>query len=180
MESIIFFLGIAFLAPAFTHGVSRFTDCGGADKIITFKDGSVLPDPVQYPGNVTVSVDMEVLKDLPISDLDMKVSLMKLDPIRRNLPCIHGVGSCSYDFCEHIENFRDIYCPYFPDPDDCGCPIKAGTYNMRNSLVAMPNLGEVFAKILQGHFEGNITFVDKATNTELGCCIMNFEITPPQ
>ncbi|CAL1287327.1 unnamed protein product [Larinioides sclopetarius] len=178
MASIIFFLCIAFLAPAFAHGSATFTDCGGADKSVAFKDGSVKPDPIQYPGNLSMSVTMDVLKDLPASNFEMRLNLIKLDPRRMNVPCLESIGSCSYDVCGMIENHRSVFCPAFPNPDDCGCPMKVGTYNVKDALVAIPDFGQIFVKILQGHYEGNITFVDKATNTQLGCCAMTFEITP--
>ncbi|GBN26919.1 hypothetical protein AVEN_8037-1, partial [Araneus ventricosus] len=38
-----------------------------------------------------------------------------------------------------IENHRSEFCPMFPNPDDCGCPMKAGSYNVKDAPVAIPD-----------------------------------------
>ncbi|CAL1287325.1 unnamed protein product [Larinioides sclopetarius] len=77
-----------------------------------------------------------------------------------------------------IETHRSEICPLFPDPDECGCPVEAGLYNVKDAQLALPDLGEAFAELLQGHYEGNITLIDKDSNTELGCCAISFEVVP--
>ncbi|GBL96505.1 hypothetical protein AVEN_229947-1 [Araneus ventricosus] len=148
MASIILFLCIAFLAPAFAHGSATFADCGGADKSIAFKDGSVKPDPVQYPGNLSMTVAMEVLKTLPASDFEMKLDLIKLDPRRMSVPCLDNIGSCTYDICEMIENHRSEFCPMFPNPTRLRMSNSL-IFLMKDAPVAIPDFGEVFVKILE-------------------------------
>ncbi|GFX92007.1 hypothetical protein TNCV_5004711 [Trichonephila clavipes] len=66
----------------------------------------------------------------------------------------------------------------FPNPNECGCPMKRGSYSMKDAPMALPNFGEIFAKILQGDYEGNITFIDKSSNKQLGCIAIGFQIEP--
>ncbi|XP_055927794.1 ganglioside GM2 activator-like isoform X2 [Argiope bruennichi] len=178
MISVTCFLCIGLLVPVYVHGTATFADCGGPDKSIDIKEGSVKPDPILYPGNVSMTVAMDILKDLPASGLEMKMDLIKLDPRKMNVPCLDNIGSCSYDVCELIQNHRSEFCPMFPNPDECGCPMKAGYYSLKNAPVVLPDFGEIFVKILKGHYEGNITFTDKNSNKQVGCIAITFEIEP--
>ncbi|GFR29335.1 retrovirus-related Pol polyprotein from transposon TNT 1-94 [Trichonephila clavata] len=85
---------------------------------------------------------------------------------------------CTYDVCEMITNHRSEFCPMFPNPNECGCPMKKGSYSLRDAPVVLPNFGEIFAKILKGDYEGNITFIDKSSNKQLGCIAIGFQIEP--
>ncbi|GFT34834.1 uncharacterized protein NPIL_494211 [Nephila pilipes] len=178
MKSVFYLLCIGLLVPSLVNGGATFSDCGDANKKLVMKDGSVKPDPIHYPGNLTMNVSMVVLKDLPAANFQMKMSLMKLEPRRMKVPCLQDIGSCTYDVCDMIKNHKDTFCPMFPDPKDCGCPMKANSYFMKNAFVPIPDFGEIFAKILQGGYEGNITFIDGSTNTEVGCVAMTFQIVP--
>ncbi|KAF8785881.1 Ganglioside GM2 activator like protein [Argiope bruennichi] len=152
MISVTCFLCIGLLVPVYVHGTATFADCGGPDKSIDIKEGSVKPDPILYPGNV--------------------------NPRKMNVPCLDNIGSCSYDVCELIQNHRSEFCPMFKNPDECGCPMKAGYYSLKNAPVVLPDFGEIFVKILKGHYEGNITFTDKNSNKQVGCIAITFEIEP--
>lgn len=48
-----------------------------------------------------------------------------------------------------INNHRDSFCPAFPNPSQCGCPMKAATYSFKNVGVAIPDFGEIFINILK-------------------------------
>ncbi|GFT26181.1 hypothetical protein NPIL_234011 [Nephila pilipes] len=55
----------------------------------------------------------------------------------------------SYDVCEMIKNHKDTFCPILSDPNECSCPMKTGSYFMKNAFIVIPDFGEIFAKILQ-------------------------------
>ncbi|GFT90034.1 uncharacterized protein NPIL_86691 [Nephila pilipes] len=93
MRSVFYLLCIVLLIPSLVNGNVTFSDCGDKNKSIAMKYGSVKPDPIGYPGNLTLNVSMDVLKDLPASDFQMKMCLMKLEPRKRKVPCLQGIGS---------------------------------------------------------------------------------------
>ena len=68
-------------------------DCGSSDKVIVFRDATVSPSPVIYPGNVSLGVLMDLLEDLPDENLKVKVRVEKLEPERMQVPCMNGMGS---------------------------------------------------------------------------------------
>ncbi|KAG8201349.1 hypothetical protein JTE90_016826 [Oedothorax gibbosus] len=161
-----------------SYAGATFADCGDANKRLTISTGTVKPDPIQYPGNISASVDLIVLKDLPADNFEMKLDLTKLQPRKMTVPCLQDIGSCTYDVCSIINNHKESFCPAFPDPTKCGCPMKAATYSLKNVGVAIPNFGEIFVNILKGGYEGKITFHDKSSGTEIGCVAITFEIVP--
>ncbi|GIX97905.1 uncharacterized protein CEXT_389401 [Caerostris extrusa] len=177
MESVLCFLCVGLLI-GIAHGTATFSDCGGAEKSMTIIAGSVKPDPIQYPGNLSMTVAFNVTKDLPASNFQMALNLTKLNPRVMHVPCMEDIGSCTYDVCTMIQNHRSEFCPMFPNPDECGCPIKVGSYFMKDGFVAIPDFGQLFVKILQGNYEGTITFTDTSSNTQHGCIAIKFEITP--
>lgn len=174
----IFWLSVVLVKEA--AGKTTFADCGGSSKKITILGGSVNPDPILYPGSVSISAKVSVLEDLPPSGLKMTLKLTKLDPKVMPVPCLKNIGSCSYDVCEMIQNHKDKFCPMFPPGIECGCELKKSDYNLKNAEVDLPNFGEIFAKILEGHYNGTITFDDTNTKTEVGCIAVTFEIKPSE
>lgn len=96
MKSIVAYLTVVLLsvtsaAPALKS--TRIWDCGPADKVVVFRQTSLFPSPVIYPGNVTIATHMQLLEDLPSQNLKVKVQLDKLEPERMGVPCMNGVGS---------------------------------------------------------------------------------------
>ncbi|XP_054709671.1 ganglioside GM2 activator-like isoform X2 [Uloborus diversus] len=110
----------------------------------------------------------------------MILHLTKLEPKRMTVPCLQNIGSCEYDVCEMIKNHQTEFCPMFPPHAQCGCPLKKAVYSLTDAPVAIPDFGEIFAKILQGGYEGNITFIDKSSGTEVGCIAITFQIEPSE
>lgn len=72
---------------------TRTWDCGPEDRVVLFKDTSLTPSPIMYPGNVSIFTHMQLLEDLPSQNLFVQIELTKLEPERMPVPCINGRGS---------------------------------------------------------------------------------------
>lgn len=117
---------------------------------------------------------MDLMEDLPSTGLYLKVRVDKLEPQRMPVPCLNGAGSCEYNVCDHIiTGHSDIFCSL----GSCSCPLKAKSYSGSSLHYTLPRIGgPVFAKILQGNFEGNVTFYNKVTSRVYGCLGIKFNI----
>lgn len=79
-----------------------------------------------------------------------------------------------YDVCsEVIPNNHDAFCEF----GACECPLVSKTYSASGLNYQLPTMGgPVFARILEGNFEGNITFFNAISSREYGCLGMKFAI----
>ena len=149
-------------------------DCGKSDKWITLVSADVLPDPVIYPGNVTLVAVFELSHDLPDKDLLMTLNIEKLEPFKMKVPCFKGIGSCTYDVCKDVVPYhRREFCAL----GSCTCPVVAKHYETKGIEYALPTIGRtVFKKILEGNYVANITFYNGLSRQEYGCIGMKFAI----
>lgn len=70
---------------------SEISDCGDGTPAFHMTNAKLLPDPILFPGNVSLTATIKVLQDLP-DDLKMKVTLKKAYP-PVNVPCVNNFGS---------------------------------------------------------------------------------------
>ncbi|KAI1290381.1 hypothetical protein HDE_08055 [Halotydeus destructor] len=150
-------------------------DCGVPGSLIRFKSASITPDPIPYPGQVMISSEMEVIKEIPKDNFFVKLNLEKTNPRKMKVPCMHGMGSCSYDICNQLlPKYNDIFCNKM---GLCSCPFEPQVYSGSNVPYNLPERGgPAFAKIMQGNYVGNLTFYNKADGTVYGCMGMKFTI----
>ncbi|KAL3882940.1 hypothetical protein ACJMK2_029242 [Sinanodonta woodiana] len=94
------------LALLFCHALGQLTlpahfnwsDCGPSDRKIRIACLHIDPFPVKLPGIITVSLEGTVSGTLP-ADFTMDVNIKKWTLGQwGNMPCIHNVGSCHYDY----------------------------------------------------------------------------------
>ncbi|CAG0886256.1 unnamed protein product [Cyprideis torosa] len=153
-------------------------DCAGANAPIRFLDGSISPDQIPIPGALNLEVALDVLEDLP-EDLQLSLNLKKLDP-DLTVPCLDGIGSCTYDVCPLFDVAGDLLCAIFPNPDECQCPIPSGSYGTQPGsplVLEVPYIDDIITAILVGRFEGTMTFHRPSTPDEaLGCLLLKFEL----
>ena len=71
---------------------SKVVDCGDDKSVFHLTDARLLPDPMVFPGNSSLSATLKVLQDMPEKDLLMKVTLKKAFP-PIDVPCINNFGS---------------------------------------------------------------------------------------
>merc|ERR1711988_368626 len=116
---LILMLNLASLASAVIH-----KECAIGYQIKIHKL-DVIPHPIRLPGSLSLVYDIEVLKDL--DDLNIKIKLEKKFGFRWvKMPCIQGIGSCSYDdICSVLSTVFEKRCPAQMDGLDytCTCPF---------------------------------------------------------
>ncbi|XP_076118306.1 ganglioside GM2 activator-like isoform X2 [Mytilus galloprovincialis] len=106
----------------------QWKDCGSAAGKISSLN--ISPDPIQFPGTITVSVGFTLNTTLD-KPLAMDVQWFKKSGSSYiKIPCIGMVGSCTYNSVCSI--LADVQCP---DPliqhgIPCQCPFKKNTYNL--------------------------------------------------
>ena len=71
---------------------SKISDCGDESSSFHVTEATLWPDPLLFPGNLSISVTTKVLRDLPDKDVMMKTTLKKAFP-PITVPCVNNVGS---------------------------------------------------------------------------------------
>jgi hypothetical protein len=149
-------------------------DCGGPDKWITLNSAGILPDPVIYPGNVTLIADFDLAHDLPDHDVILSLQIEKQEPMRMTVPCLKNIGSCSYDVCKDMVPYHE---KEFCELGSCKCPFPAKRYTTKGIPYALPVIGAaIFKEILEGSYIANMTFHNSATKQVYGCLGLKFNI----
>ena len=149
-------------------------DCGGSDKWITLRSANILPSPIVYPGNVTLLADFDLSKELPDHDVMLTIKIEKQEPIKMTIPCLKGIGSCSYDLCQDIvPTHQKEFC----ELGSCTCPVPAKRYSTKGIEYILPDIGgKIFKRTLVGNFVANMTFHNSVTKQMYGCIGMKFRV----
>merc|ERR1719244_448631 len=155
-------------------------NCAGhEDDILTVIGGSS-PDEICMPGTMVMDVNTLLKEDLP-EDLIFDLKLQKLEPFPMTVPCLNGIGSCPYELCPMIEQNDEVLCPHFPENQPCKCPLFAGTWDMKNVDVPVPDMGPILGKVMEGKYEAVATLYGKSNKDKvLGCFALNFAIKRPR
>ncbi|XP_038056959.1 ganglioside GM2 activator-like [Patiria miniata] len=152
-----------------------FQDCGGPSAVL-HGSVSVSPNnPIVLPGDLTVSFDADFGVDLK-SPLKTVIVLKKKELIWLTLPCIDGLGSCTYDdFCSKLPPVPPAGCPppLKAKGIPCSCPVKAGKYSLPPSVFNIPNI-QVPEFLADGEYQANITMF--YGTKELGCAFLEFKL----
>lgn len=166
-----------------------FSNCGPSSDPMKINSLIFEPDPLPIPGNLTLSVDGFLEKDLnsPLTViffsekcfflnftfLKMTLKIIKIvGPFKVEIPCIDNVGSCTYS---------DV-CTMLPEPDNCPaffrehqipctCPFPSGEYSIKNVLLAV----ETSQKIPNGEYNIISNFQSKEIG-HVGCIQVNLKI----
>ena len=170
---LILFL-LSLLTYFFSTQAIETYDCGKEDKWLTLVSADVLPDPVIYPGNVTLVGVFDVKHELPDHDLFMSLHIVKLEPFSMQVPCLKGIGSCTYDVCKDLVPYHQ---KEFCELGSCKCPIPAKRYSTKGINYALPTIGKtVLKRILEGRYVANLTFHNPVLKQEYGCIGMKFRV----
>ncbi|GFS19259.1 ganglioside GM2 activator [Elysia marginata] len=111
-----------------------FKNCGDP-KTDLAKVGSIVlgPDPVVFPGPLTVSFQVNITKTLDAPLKGQVVLEKKLGSSWIKIPCIGVIGSCEYsDVCDLLKNAQ---CPppFVAKNIPCKCPFSQGNYALPSS-----------------------------------------------
>ncbi|XP_060603852.1 ganglioside GM2 activator-like [Ruditapes philippinarum] len=109
-------------------------DCSTSAPLVNVKSLSITPDPLQFPGNLVVSADVNVKQSLS-QPLQVKLEMKKKElGFFITIPCIDNFGSCTYDdICEILSQSGAAgQCPQeLKDIGiDCTCPFAKKEYNL--------------------------------------------------
>ncbi|KAK7496404.1 hypothetical protein BaRGS_00012326 [Batillaria attramentaria] len=132
---------------------------------------SITPDPVELPGTLTFSFDIDVLMDIASAEVNVDMKLTK-GSTTVDVPCLGGqIGSCDYkDICSLLSQVQS--CP--PEFDaakiPCKCPFPKGSYKLPEISVEID--AEVF---VSGDY--NVTAKSTSGGDFLGCYVINFSIS---
>ncbi|XP_066129133.1 ganglioside GM2 activator [Saccopteryx bilineata] len=118
-------------------------NCDEGKDPVLIKTLSVEPNPIAFPGNVTVSAETHTSVNL---DSPLKADLIVQKEVAGfwvKVPCVEQVGSCTY---EDVCNLFDTLLPpgeSCPEPLHtyglpCHCPFKEGKYTLPTSVFTLP------------------------------------------
>ena len=140
-------------------------NCGAATDAVQIVNLNLSPDPVVLNGNVTVSGGISVATKIssPVK-VDLKL-YKKVFGKYEAIPCIGGVGSCTYDdICAKLPST----CPAgWPAGIPCSCPFAEGTYSIPTTSFAL-HVGNLPSWASDGDYEAQATGTDSSGN-ELFC-----------
>ncbi len=68
-----------------------------------------------------------------------------------------------YDICKTITDMGDSLCSSFPEGQPCGCPLKAGDFDLQNVNLAVPDFGPILGPLMAVS-----TFVSEFTTLRKG------------
>merc|ERR1712212_460901 len=155
---------------------NEFSDCGGSR--IRIDTLSVDPDPVPVPGQATVNAAGEVTADLTGDGLKMAIKLTKVKPTHLDVPCVDGLGSCTYDVCTELIYPDAPACAFFPADVECKCPLPANKLALENLVVDLPDQSWAVDLILNGSFEATVKIYNEADGIDNpeGCLQGKFSV----
>jgi len=107
-----------------------WSQCGGNGA--TIKNLTIIPDPIQLPGNITVRGAVTVVGSVSSTSIvtaDLSIS-KKIEGFWIPVPCLDNIGSCTYDDpCSLLATVKDKVCPVLTAANlPCQCPIAPGNY----------------------------------------------------
>ncbi|RUS89290.1 hypothetical protein EGW08_002964 [Elysia chlorotica] len=119
------------------------TSCGDTQNaLVKVSKFEYSPNPVTFPGNITIDVDYEILQDI-VSPVSVNIAIEVSSNGRvLQIPCINGIGSCFIqDICETVATEE---CPDFFKNNNiqCQCPFNKGTYSLSDLKLYIP-LGDI-------------------------------------
>lgn len=182
MEVIGRVLVFCVLNAILSEAAFRFEDCSSGDSIINISQFNVLPDPVDMKKNMVISLQGEVLREIPQSaELEVRYyRTREVFGIQFNMmiPCILGkYGSCTLPLCDYMDRFRTQICPFLANTTDCECPPRAGTYRRNDVDVEMAETSAIRRFIAKGKYRSEIRLKDGETKDELACFKFYTELT---
>merc|ERR1712002_41306 len=160
------FIALALISVAsaaklkFTPYTNEFADCGGSK--LRIDSLTVDPDPVPVPGQITINAAGEITKEMTGDGLKMALKLAKIKPTHLDVPCVDGLGSCTYDVCTEFIYPGSPACDYFPEGVECKCPLPPTKINLKDLMVDIPDAPSSIDPILKGTFEAEVKLYNEA------------------
>ncbi|XP_071114209.1 ganglioside GM2 activator-like [Haliotis cracherodii] len=166
--------------PGFTDtGSLEWRDCGFGDSWVSVKQFDITPLPIKLPGDMTVSLEVEIKQYLS-DQFTMDVFIeKKLLGIFIKVPCFHDLGTCHHtDPCNILYTLQQQgSCP--PQLSayglSCICPFSPKTHHMPPTRFTV-SISDAWRIFIDGEFHIKITMHDKMTKQLRGCVETYLEI----
>ncbi|GFO08154.1 actin-1/3 [Plakobranchus ocellatus] len=170
LVNVVIVLGLVLSA----HAV-KVKKCGHDhnESYVDINSIDVEADKLSFPGKISLGVDLDVSRDLKGAQIELEVTFKrKVAWIWITIPCIRGVGSCTYDVCKLVRDLTEDGCP-----DDltsngipCECDkVKKGSYTLPQQVVELPDLPGVMSYLSEGKYKIGLKIRDKAADKDLAC-----------
>ena len=158
---------------------SVFTSCADIGlNWFTFKNGYMKPDPIQWPGNATITVTLVVGRDdYPVDkSLILKLAVKRISPLGKvTVPSIAALAFGSRDFDICAELLPKYYHELCDKAGLCECPFKDGSYNIE-IMKQLPS-DKLIGLFVAGDYELEAQIVlENAEQNVFGCVRIKFSI----
>ena len=134
---------------------------------IRFTETSVDPAPIKFPGKLIISSTVDIREDLPEENLFVKIEIVRSKTPKVKVPCIDDKGSCKYDVCNFwMPRYADKFCKF----GICSCPIKKGTYYIKDLEFNVPKLASlsIINSMLSARYSVEITIYNSESKRTYG------------
>ncbi|VCW98891.1 unnamed protein product [Gulo gulo] len=131
--------------PPSQIGSFSWENCNGRKDPVLLKSLTLEPDPINFPGNVTISAEVGI--GVPLSSPQkVEITIEKeMASFWVKVPCLGHAGSCTFeDICQILDIFIP---PGQPCPEPlhtyglpCHCPLKVGTYSVPETHFTLPDI----------------------------------------
>ncbi|GAB1601740.1 ganglioside GM2 activator-like [Argonauta hians] len=113
-----------------------WSDCGNSTSTFKIKGLTLGPDPLVFPGTLTVGFALDLTDDF-VDSLSGSVEMYrKLGASYIKIPCIGNIGSCTYDdLCSLMSQIQQCPQPFIDNNIPCQCPFKKNSYKMPDSQI---------------------------------------------
>jgi ganglioside GM2 activator len=130
------------------------------------------PQPVVIPGDLWLGVQANVLQDLNVVPLSIKM-YKKVLGFWVKLPCTNGMGSCSFsDVCSQWPIPSPCPAAYTANHIPCSCPFKAGRYSLPLSKLFALQKGLVPSWLEEGIYKTTVQISSADSSSTLMCAVM--------
>ncbi|NWX20270.1 SAP3 protein, partial [Aegotheles bennettii] len=159
-------------------GGFAWENCGDGRDPAVLQSLSVAPDPISIPGSLRVSVAASSSKTLASPLKTVLLVEKALGELWIQLPCIDGLGSCTYDdMCIMLDNLipPGTTCPepLLTYGIPCHCPFKAGSYSLPDCDFDLPDV-ELPAWMTNGNYR--VRAVLSSGGQQLACVKLAFSL----
>ncbi|ESO89286.1 hypothetical protein LOTGIDRAFT_154383 [Lottia gigantea] len=150
---------------------------------VVFSDFKVTPDPVEIPGNLTVSGAV-VFKEAISGNVSLELAINRsMGFFDLTLPCINHLGSCKYDDVCTILDQGNASLGCAPQLKEngfpCQCPFLNGTYDINHTIFVLPEVKGIWKQFAKGDYAISLKLVDEDAGEILGCQELTFSLDEP-
>ncbi|XP_018411077.1 PREDICTED: ganglioside GM2 activator-like [Nanorana parkeri] len=155
-----------------------WANCDGESLPGKIQTLTILPDPLLFPGEITVST---ILNSTVALTSPVKVQITAEKEFAHEwikIPCLDEVGSCTYDdVCDILDQLIE---PGQPCPEPlhtygipCHCPFQSGSYYLPVTSFYVPDL-PLPSMFTSGSYR--VTVVLSHGGQEIGCAKITFSL----